>query len=240
MKTPVNSIKKIRLFLIEDNRLLREGIISVINEHDDLFVKTARGTNGTIFRRIESYKPAIILIDLGLRNQNSLSLVKTIKKKYPDIHIIVMDLILMQEDIFEFVQAGVSGFILKDATTNEFVKTIRRVSNGEKVLPSTLADSLFSQIVKKAITGPIDGSSHNLLDAVRMTRRELQVISFIAEGITNKEIAKKLHISPYTVKSHVHNLLEKLALHSRVQIARYAHTSKEMKDTMNSISLLDE
>jgi DNA-binding NarL/FixJ family response regulator len=240
MKAPVYSMKKIRLILIEDNRLLREGIISIINEHNDLFVKTARGTNGTIFKKIESYKPAIILLDLGLRNQNSLSLVKTIKKKYPDIHLIAMDLIPMQEDIFEYVQTGVSGFILKNATTNEFVKTIRKVANGEKVLPSTLADSLFSQIVKKTINGPIDRSSYNLLEAVRMTRRELQVISFIAEGISNKEIAKKLHISSYTVKSHVHNILEKLALHSRVQIVRYVHTSKDMKDTMNSISLLDE
>ena len=233
-------MKNIRMLLVEDNRLLREGIISIINEHDDLKVGTAHGTNKTIYNKIESYKPAIVLLDIGLRNQNSLHLVKSIKKSYPDIHIVAMDLIPTQNDIYEFVQTGVSGFILKDATVSEFVKTIRIVAKGEKVLPSPLTDSLFDQIVNKTFDGPDDTSSSPLFDAVRLTRRELQVVKFISEGLTNKEIAKKLHISAYTVKSHVHNVLEKLALHSRLQIAKYAHTSKAFRNVIESISLLDD
>jgi len=233
-------MKKIRLLLIEDNRLLREGIISIINEHDDLQVTTAHGTNETILKKIVSYKPAIILLDLGLRNQSSLRLVKTIKKKSSDIHLIAMDLIPMQEDIYEFVQTGISGFILKDATISEFVKTIRTVAKGEKVLPPRLTDSLFTQIVNKAINSQTDESFPDLLDSVRLTRRELQVVKYISEGMTNKEIAKKLHISTFTVKSHVHNVLEKLALHSRVQIAKFAHTSKEFKKVVESVSLLND
>ena len=233
-------MKNIRMLLIEDNRLLREGIISIINEHEDLKAGTAHGTNKTIYNKIESYKPAVILLDIGLRNQSSLHLVKYIKKTYPDIHIVAMDLIPAQNDIYEFVKTGVSGFILKDATVNEFVKTIRTVAKGEKVLPPPLTDSLFSQIVNKTVNGPTDDSSPDLLNAVRLTKRELQVMRFISEGMTNKEIAKKLHISTYTVKSHVHNVLEKLALHSRVQIAKYAHTSKEFKKVIDSISFLDD
>ncbi len=233
-------MKNIRMLLIEDNRLLREGIISIINDHDDLKVGTAHGTNKTIHDKIESYKPALILLDIGLRNQNSLYLVKSIRKAYPDIHIVAMDLIPTQDDIYEFVKTGVSGFILKEATVGEFVKTIRTVAKGEKVLPSPLTDSLFSQIVDKTINGPEDSLSPDLLDAVRLTRRELQVMRFISEGMTNKEIAHKIHISTYTVKSHVHNVLEKLALHSRVQIAKYAHTSKAYKKAAESISLLDD
>jgi len=228
------------MVLIEDNRLLREGIISIINEYDDLKVAAAYGTNKNIFTKIESYKPAIILLDIGLRNQNSLILVKNINKTYPDIHIVAMDLIPTQDDIYEFVKTGVDGFILKDATESKFVKTIRSVANGEKVLPPPLTDSLFSQIVNKTINGPSEKSTPDMLAAVRLTRRELQIVKFISEGMTNKEIAKKLHISTYTVKSHVHNVLEKLALHSRVQIAKYAHTSKTFKNVSESISLLDD
>jgi two-component system, NarL family, response regulator DegU len=240
MKAPVYSMKKIRLLLIEDNRLLREGIISIIKEHDDLQVAVANGSNEAIFKKMEKHKPVIILLDLGLRNQNSLDLVRIIKKQSPEIYIIAMDLIPMQEDIYKFVQLGVSGFILKDATIDEFLKTIRTVAQGEKVLPATLADSLFSQIIDKALNGSPEDTSPNLLKAVRLTRRELQIITLISEGRANKEIAKKLHISAYTVKSHVHNILEKLALHSRVQIAMYAHTSKSFKKIADSISLLDE
>ena len=233
-------MNRIRMLIIEDNRLLREGIISIINENDDINVGTAHGSNKTIFNKIESYKPAVILIDIGLRNQNSLILVKNIQKTYPAIHMVAMGLIPTQIDIYEFVKIGVDGFILKDATVSEFVKTIRSVANGRKVLPPLLTDSLFSKIIEKAINGPTDGSSPNLLAAVRLTRRELQVMKLISEGMTNKEIAKKLHISTYTVKSHVHNVLEKLALHSRVQIAKYAHTSQEFQNVIDSISLLDD
>jgi DNA-binding NarL/FixJ family response regulator len=233
-------MKNIRILLIEDNRLLREGIISIINEHDDLKVGIAHGTNKAIYAKIESYKPAMILLDIGLRNQNSLHLVKSIKKTYPDISIVAMDLIPTQDDIYEFVKTGVSGFILKDATVTEFVKTIRLIANGSKILPPPLTDSLFSQIVDKTLNGSANSSAPDLLDAVRLTKRELQVMKFISEGMTNKEVAKKLHISTYTVKSHVHNVLEKLALHSRVQIAKYAHTSKAFKDAVESISLLND
>jgi DNA-binding NarL/FixJ family response regulator len=233
-------MKHIRILLIEDNRLLRDGIISIINDHDDLKVKTAHGANKSIYNKIESYEPAVILLDIGLRNQNSLHLVHNIKKSYPDIRIVTMDLIPTQDDIYEFVKTGVSGFILKDATVSELVKTIRAVAKGEKVLPPSLTDSLFSQIVNRAINGPGDSPSPDLLKAVRLTRRELQVMRFISEGMTNKDIAKKLHISTYTVKSHVHNVLEKLALHSRVQIAKYAHTSNEFKKVIESVSLLDD
>ena len=139
---------------------------------------------------------------------------------YAQIKIIVMDLIPLQTDVLEFVQAGVSGFILKDANINEFFKTIRLVHGGNKVLPPDLAGSLFSQIITNAITVPKPSS---IVDSVRMTKRERQVIELIADGLSNKEIAQKLHLSTYTVKSHVHNILEKLTLHSRVQIANHAH-----------------
>jgi DNA-binding NarL/FixJ family response regulator len=233
-------MNRIRMLLIEDNRLLREGIIAVVNDHDDINVGTAHGTNKTIFNKIESFKPVLILLDIGLRNQNSLHLVKNIRKTYPDVHIVAMDLIPTQDDIYEFVKTGVSGFILKDASVNEFLKTIRTVAKGEKVLPSSLTDSLFSQIISKTINSPEDSSSSDVLDALRLTKREMQVVKYISEGMTNKEIAKKLHISSYTVKSHVHNVLEKLALRSRVQIAKYAHTSQDFKKVIESISLLDD
>ena len=148
-----------------------------------------------------------------------------------------MDLVPVQEEVFEFVQAGVSGFILKDASVDDFLRTIRSVAGGNKVLPPHLTGSLFSQIVEHAVSGP---KKFSLIKSVRMTKREKQVIELIADGLTNKEIAQKLHLSTYTVKSHVHNILEKLALHTRVQIAKYAHTTEGYQDIADSISLIDD
>jgi len=131
-----------------------------------------------------------------------------------------MDLIPLQADVLEFVEAGVSGFILKDANEKDLYETIRSVNQGLKVLPTHLMGSLFSQIVEHAING---STTSVIIESVRMTKREKQVIELIAEGFTNKEIAQTLHLSTYTIKSHVHNILEKLAIHTRVQIANYAH-----------------
>jgi two-component system response regulator DegU len=232
-------MKKIRLLLIEDNRLLREGITSLIKKHDDIRVVDVLGKYEYILQRIQSFRPDVLLLDLGLRNQNSLQLVKATKTNSPTTKVIVMDLIPMQADVLEFVRAGVSGFILKDATIDDFLKTIRLVAQGTKVLPSLMTGSLFSQIVEHAVNGT-RGSSSKLMESVRMTKRERQVIELISDGMTNKEIAQKLHLSPYTVKSHVHNILEKLALHTRVQIAKYAHTSEDFSTTTDIISLIEE
>ncbi len=230
-------MKRIKILLIEDNRLLRDGLALMLKKQEDMNVVATVGNGENILSLMEKQKPNIILLDLGLRNQNSLQIVKLSKQHFPETRIIVMDLIPLQADVFEFVQAGVSGFILKDANVTDFFKTIRTVYQGTKVLPPHLTGTLFSQIVEHAISG----SSASVIDkSVRMTKREKQVIELIADGFTNKEIAQKLHLSPYTVKSHVHNILEKLALNTRVQIAKHAHLSDAYKTAIDNTSLFEE
>ncbi|MCK7517284.1 MAG: response regulator transcription factor [Ignavibacteriales bacterium] len=228
---------KIRILLIEDNRLLREGIAELLKKQPDMNVVTTVGNGENILALIDKQKPSVVLLDLGLRSQNSLRIVKLVKKDFSEIKIIVMDLIPLQADIFEFVQAGVSGFMLKDISVSEFLKTIRSVMEGTQVLPPHLTGSLFSQIVEHAINGLSPGK---LNESIMMTKRERQVIALIADGNTNKEIAQKLHLSTYTVKSHVHNILEKLALNTRVQIAKHAHLSDQYKTAMDTTSLIDD
>ena len=230
-------MKKIRILLIEDNRLLREGLAAMLKKQKDMNVVETVGNGENILAILRKYKPEVLLIDLGLRNRSSLNLVKLVKKNFPTSKVIMMDLIPVQADVFEFVKAGVSGFILKDATVNDFLKTIRSVAKGLQVLPPNLTGSLFSQIVEHAISG---SNPSALIDSVRMTKRERQVIELIADGHTNKEIAQKLHLSTYTVKSHVHNILEKLALSTRVQIAKYLHDSVKKKLASDNISLLED
>jgi len=231
-------LKKIQILLIEDNRLLRDGIASMLKKQPDMHVVATIGNGENILTTLEKHKPNIVLLDLGLRNQNSLQIVKLSKQHFPATKVIVMDLIPLQADVFEFVQAGVSGFILKDANVAEFFKTIRSVYQGAQVLPPHLTGSLFSQIVEHTINGGAKSSA--IIESVRMTKRERQVIELIADGSTNKEIAQKLHLSTYTVKSHVHNILEKLALNTRVQIAKHAHFSDAYKTAIDTTSLISE
>jgi DNA-binding NarL/FixJ family response regulator len=228
-------MKKIRLLLIEDNRLLREGILSILKSQKDIIIFSS-GDGKNPLLRIRKLKPNVVLLDLGLRSQNSLHVVEIVKKEFPRAKIIVMDLSPVQSDILQYVKAGVNGFILKDASLNDFLVAIRTVSNGATVLPPLLVDSLFSQIVDHAVRG----SKSKLGGAVKMTKREREIIGLLSDGLTNKEMAQKIHISTFTVKSHIHNIMEKLALHTRLEVANYVYSVETLKTIAKSISIINE
>jgi DNA-binding NarL/FixJ family response regulator len=227
-------MKKIRLLLIEDNCLLRDGIFSILKAYRDIVIIAASGDGKNSLAKIQQLKPNIVLLDLGLRSQNSLHVVEIVKKEFPQAKIIVMDLAPVQADILQYVKAGANGFILKDASLNNFLITIRTVSEGSTVLPPLLVDSLFSQIVDNAVR---EGKS-KLKESVRMTKRERDVIGLLGEGMSNREIGQKIRISTYTVKSHIHNIMEKLALHTRLEIANYSYTDQTLKTITKSISMV--
>lgn len=209
------SADPITVAIIDDNRLVREGLTALLNRLTDVRVVASSVADSPLLAEL---KPDVVLLDVGLRDQESVRLAAALKKRTPEAHIIVMDLMPVNEEIVEFVNVGVSGFVLKDATFDDLVSTIRSVVAGEKVLPARMTESLFAQIVKEAESR----LGEQMLDDVRMTRREREVIELIGEGLSNKEIAHRLGIATHTVKTHVRNVMEKLELHTRLQIAAYS------------------
>ncbi len=208
----------ITVAIIEDNRLVREGMRDMLNELPDVKVVLAATSLEAVM--LKATNPRVVLLDVGLQDKNSLRLAESVKKEMADARVIVMDLLPIHEEIAEFVNAGVAGFILKDATFEDFVGTIRSVAEGAQVLPPRMTGTLFSQIAHVAVQRGREAAH----EEVRMTVRELEVIGLIAVGLSNKEIAQRLSIATDTVKSHVRNVMDKLALHSRLQIAAYAHS----------------
>ena len=227
--------KKIRLLLIEDNRLIRDGILSILKPHKDIVIVATSGDSKNTLLKIHQLKPNVVLLDLGLRSQNSLHVVEIVRKEFRQAKIIVMDLAPVQADILQYVKAGANGFILKDASLDDLLMTIRTVSKGATVLPPLLVDSLFSQIIDYAM----GNSKLKIMEAVRMTKREREVIGLLSDGLSNKEIAQKIHVSTYTVKSHIHNIMEKLALHTRLEVANYSYTGETLKTIAKSISTIN-
>lgn len=210
---------KTRVLLIEDNRLLREGIASMLHEHGG-FEVVARAEDGESLRQLRDAgeTPHIVLLDLGLEKVSSLKLMAQLREEFPEVKFIAMDILPDEIDIVEFVKAGGSGFILKSAALEDYIDTIHAVAEGHKVLPPAMTTSLFTQIVESALMSGKDMSDKPF----QLTTREQEIIALISEGLSNKEIATRLHVATYTVKSHVHNILEKLALGSRLQIAAFA------------------
>jgi DNA-binding NarL/FixJ family response regulator len=217
--TRVNLANKIRILLIEDNPILRDGIKVVLNNQPDIKVVAVIGSGNDVLMKAKNSKPHIILLDVGLKDVNEISVVGDIRKNLPNAKVIGMGFVPSQSDIVEFVEAGASGFILKDATISEFIGTVRSVAEGKKILPPALASSLFNHVMDIALKK----RKGAIVKAVRMTGREQEIIALIADGLSNKQIGTQLNIATFTVKSHVHNILEKLALNSRLQIAIHAH-----------------
>jgi DNA-binding NarL/FixJ family response regulator len=214
-------LQMITVAIIEDNRLVREGMTDMLNELPDVKVVLAATSLETSM--LKTANPRVVLLDVGLQDRNSLRVAETVQKEMADSRVIVMDLLPVHEEIAEFVNAGVAGFILKDATFEDFVGTIRSVADGVRVLPPRMTGTLFSQIVHAAVRQGTKAA----LEAVSMTQREREVIALIAAGMSNKEIAQRLSIATDTVKSHVRNVMDKLALRSRLQIAAYANSQDD-------------
>ena len=212
-------MKIFRILVIEDNRVLRDGITTLLNKQADMHVVSTIGSGNNILLKASQAKPHVILMDVGLKKLKESLVVESIRKNIPEAKLIGMGLLPLQADIVEFVEAGASGFILKNAAIREFLATIRSVVKGEKILPPSLTGSLFSHVAELALKK----GKGKMVNAVRMTKRELEIIALIADGQNNKEIARQLNIATHTVKSHVHNIMEKLALHTRLQIAKFTH-----------------
>jgi DNA-binding NarL/FixJ family response regulator len=213
----------ISLVLIDDNRLLREGIMAMIHTHPGFKVLAAPADVDEALQKVREAEPDVVLLDFALGDYDSLSLTTTLHIEVPAARVIVMGLLPLEEDVASYVRAGASGFIMKDALSEDFFATIRAVAGGTEVLPQMLTNSLFSQVARTAARG----SKTRVMEAVRLTNRERQVIDLLGEGLSNKEIAARLHIAIHTVKSHVHNILEKLALHSCLEVADFTHQWEE-------------
>ncbi len=216
LEPPLIPITLVRVAIVDDNRLVREALTAMLDRLPDIRVVPVHGDGAAPM--VEQH-PDVILLDVGLRDQDSLEAASALIHAMPSARVIVMDLLPVNEEIVEFVNIGVSGFVLKDTSFEDFVETIRKVASGAKVLPARMTESLFAQIAKETVHRGLEKGS----DEVRLTPREREVIDLIGEGLSNKEIAQRLNIATHTVKSHVRNVMEKLTLHTRLQISAYYH-----------------
>lgn len=207
----------ISLVLIDDNRLLREGISALIEKQPGYHVLVASSDIDEALEKVRSQQPDVVLINFGLVDYDSAELTCRVRTEVPSAKVIVMGFLPSQEDVADYVRCGASGFVMKDASSEVFFATIRAVALGMQVLPPALTTSLFAQILRNEVVRDRVRVQHD----VRLTARERDVVDLLSEGLSNKEIAARLGIAIHTVKSHVHNVLEKLALQSRLEVVAF-------------------
>lgn len=209
------------VLVIEDNRLVRDRLAALLNAQPDLRVVAAADGPDAGLRRVQDSRPQVVLVDASLGSHSSPRVVEYVRKTAPQARVVVMDLPPVEDVVVAFARAGATGFVGKHASIDDLVGTIRGVSRGAVVVPPSLTGLLCSHIAKRAI----HRDTPDVPPRIRMSRREQEVVRLIAEGLSNQEIGRRLNIATYTVKSHVHNLLKKLALHSRLQLAVHVYRS---------------
>jgi DNA-binding NarL/FixJ family response regulator len=217
--------KAIRVLVIEDNPLLRDGLAVLLDAQPDFEVVAAAEEPDVGLRRVRDTQPHVVLVDASVGNRSSHRLVESVRRTAPEARVVVMDLLPVEEDLVRFVKAGATGFVAKRAKIGDLVATVRSVAGGAKVVPPPLTGALFSHIAKRAV----GRSAPAATDVARLSKREREIIDLIAAGLSNKEIAQRLHIATHTVKSHVHNVLQKLAVRNRLQIATHVLRVGESK-----------
>ena len=211
--------KPIRIFIADDNRLLREGLASMLIEIEDITVVGMASSGNQALDQIKQLLPDVALVDIGMPDKDGLDVTQALYKDLPNVKVIILGMPDLTEEIMACIEAGAAGYVLKEASFEYLVESIRSVQQGESFCSPRMAASLFSRVAELAGERVSENS-------IKLTPREVEVINKIAEGLSNKEIARQLFIEVQTVKNHVHNILDKLQLQNRLEAVQYARERK--------------
>ena len=214
--------KPIRIFIADDNRMLREGLAAMLEEIEDITVVGMASSGGQALDQIKQLLPDVALVDIGMPDKDGLDVTQTLHENLPAVKVIILGMPDLTDEIMACIEAGAAGYVLKEASFEYLVESIRSVQRGESFCSPRMAASLFSRIAELAGERIPESS-------VTLTPREIEIINKIADGLSNKEIAEQLHIEEQTVKNHVHNILDKLQLHNRLEAVQYARERKLLR-----------
>ncbi len=207
--------KVLKVFLADDHEMIREGLKILIQEQADMEVIGEAGSGRAAWQQIKNLQPDIVVTDISMPDMNGTQLTKRLKQEYPHIKVIALTAFEDQNYLRQLLQAGVSGYVLKRVAAKELIYAVRIVAGGGIYIEPSLAGGVVGGYIGRR-------SNTGINSAVDLSEREEEVLRRIALGYSNKEIAVQLDISVKTIETYKTRLMEKLDLHSRVDIVRYA------------------
>ena len=207
--------KVLRVFLADDHEMIREGLKKLIQEQADMEVVGEASSGREAWQQIRKLQPDIVVTDVSMPDMNGAQLTKRLNQEYPHIKVIALTGFEDQNYLRQLLQAGVSGYVLKRVAAKELIHAIRIVADGGFYLEPSMAGRVVGGYIGRR-------SNISINPAGDLSEREEEVLRRIALGYSNKEIAAQLDISVKTVETYKTRLMEKLDLHSRVDIVRYA------------------
>ena len=205
-----------RLLLVDDHAVVRSGLKMLLSGHSEMEIVGEAGTAEEALELAGQTHPDVILMDIGLPDKTGIEATREIKKKFPEVKIVALTIHEDEEYFFQMLNAGASGYVPKRAAPEELLTAIRAAAAGEVYLYPSLAKLLVQDYLSA------DRPAEEKANLDGLTDREHEVLTQLAEGASNEEIATTLVISPKTVERHRENIMKKLNLHSRAELVRYA------------------
>lgn len=216
------TVDAIRVLVADDHVLYRRGLEMVLGQEPDIDIVGEAGDGAEAVDLAEDLVPDIVLMDVRMPRLSGPEATTRIRERVPSVKIVMLTISDEEQDLYDAVRAGATGYLLKDIPGEEIADGLRQVAAGQSLISPPMASKLlheFAQLIKRQEDRPA-------MPVPRLTDRELQVLRLVARGMANKDIAAELFISENTVKNHVRNILEKLQLHSRMEAVMYAVREK--------------
>ncbi|HEX3784169.1 MAG TPA: response regulator transcription factor [Pseudonocardiaceae bacterium] len=205
----------ISVVIADDHGVVRMGLRALVDREEDMHVVGEASSGGEVLELLRAQRPDVLLLDIRMPGMDGLETLRRIdaEPELADIRVIMVTTFEVDQYVFEALQAGASGFILKDTAPSELVRAVRVVAAGEALLSPSVTRRVVSQFARKVTpnSAPVGGLEE-------LTEREREMVAWVTTGYSNEEIAKELFLSPATVRTHVGRAMVKLRAHSRAQL----------------------
>ncbi|NOZ70975.1 MAG: response regulator transcription factor [Chloroflexi bacterium] len=207
--------KKIKLLLVDDHAIVRSGLRMLFQSEQDMEIVGEAGTGEEALIAVQTLEPDVVVMDVAMPGMTGIEATRRIKKANPDVAVLALTMYEDEQYFFQMLEAGASGYIPKRAAPDDLVSAVRVVGQGNVFLYPSLAKLLVNDFRQRE-------ANDDVTNIPKLTPRERDVLALIAEGFTNREIAERLVISVKTVDRHRENIMNKLDLHNRVALVKYA------------------
>jgi two-component system NarL family response regulator len=205
----------IRILLVDDHRMMRDGLRSILDLEDGFDVVGEAANGYEALEMAQTLGPDVVVMDIGMKDLNGIDATRQIKEQNPRTQVVALSTYSDESYVLSMLQAGASGYVIKDAAVEEMRRAIRAVADGHHYLSPQIAGSVVASNLR--------GASQKGAPAAKvLAPRERQILQLLAEGHTSAEIAHRLHIATTTVESHRRNIMKKLGLHSVAELTKYA------------------
>jgi len=210
----VPGVEKITVFILDDHEIVRNGLRRTLERHDDIEVVGEAGLAAEALRRIPALTPTVAILDGRLPDGSGIDVCREIRSEYPEVACLILTSFDDDEALFSAIMAGAAGYVLKEIRGTDLVGAIRTVASGQ----SLLSPSVTQRVLDRLREGPKEDPV-----IAELSAREREILALVAEGLTNRQIGTRIHLSEKTVKNYVSSILDKLGLTSRTQAAVLAY-----------------